>query len=102
MCKPFSFFNHELWSKQLQKIELVQPCILQMEKLELSVGKGFGLGARDRQDSESPDAAMPQPLGATFQSTPPYSPFGLKHNQPLQLLPQVAPRLEWEEPSALH
>lgn len=34
-----------------KKIELVQPCILQMEKLELSVGKGFGLGARDRQDS---------------------------------------------------
>lgn len=34
-----------------KKIELAQPCILQMEKLELSVGKGFGLGARDRQDS---------------------------------------------------
>lgn len=33
-----------------KKIELVQLCILQMEKLELSVGKGFGLGARDRQD----------------------------------------------------
>lgn len=98
MCGNFFFLNHELWSKQLQKIKLVQPLYSADGKTGAKCRRAWPRA--QRQDART---LLPQHPGATFQRPPTsYSPFNLRHNQPCQLLPHVAPRREWEEYSALY
>lgn len=80
-----------------KKLNWCNPCILQMGKLGPSA-EGLGPGPRDRM----PGHYCPSTQGPPFRGPTSYSPFNLRHNQPCQRLPPVAPRREWEGYSALY
>lgn len=98
MCvETFFFLTMNCGQNSYKKLNWCNPCILQMGKLGPSA-EGLGPGPRDRM----PGHYCPNIQGPPFRGPTSYSPFNLRHNQPCQLLPHVAPRREWEEYSALY